>query len=708
MRITDRTFGLEIEIANVAKQRVFLPSGYEWSKGETVVNTDATVSRHYGGVVNTPPLRLRQRTREELRVLLDRLTHAGGKISWATGLHVHIYAGDLELEQLKRVYYLLYHNYAYIVRYCHITEWDRLTEYVMPPPTEKHYIGVKGAKDQKALSKVFENESNHHYVRNNFNIASYFTRSTVEFRCFRGTVDMHLLENSVLASYRFFQYALGHSEEEMMFGTYEDFVRTLKLPADLPPILTPLIFQGDVYDREDAYKGRYLQCSSRMLKCIEDTGETAIALVNLSSLKIALALWRKMEVRIYTRVAWICLIYRLARGEERLVYRDDLSWVEPLNGNSPTRQLAVVFFVTGLRKYIGRKDEYAQVLLESYKSKAAETIAANEEKMREIVEMFEHVPLSYTDIDDAVTKAKAVWYLYNTETTAKSSFRLIKRYTDCMAEESTETTDYDGFVERIPKEVTFYYFSRSPFLWNLHKLAWIKQGQGEEEKMGITFYSNKTARERISMHAPAAEEEVEIIVPPDTLDICDASKLRICKVPAKELYSLQKRFVKKVTNVSLSSFAFVVMYEQYCIGGFGFILSRSKKKYDLFQLTDFCTNNNLPRASKLILMCIKSKETQRFISRCLRRKIETVRSIAYTQNSVSMKYRGEYKLLKELSTEGKLVYEGELGVYATKEEIIERYKKIRDDEGKVEVRRSRCRARRSRGAERQPDDRGDV
>lgn len=121
--------------------------------------------------------------------------------------------------------------------------------------------------------------------------------------------------------------------------------------------------------------------------------------------------------------------------------------------------------------------------------------------------------------------------------------------------------------------------------------------------------------------------------------------------------------------------SFVVMYGKYTLGGFGFTLPQHKG-YDLFQLTDFCTNNAIPKLSKFILYCIQTKAVQRILSRSMHKIVEKVISCAYTNKPVSMKYRGVYIKVKEHCTSSYLAYSGQLGVYENYTEVIEKYHKL--------------------------------
>ena len=42
LKITERTFGIELELANVEKRKIFFPSDYQWDEEEVIHNTDGT------------------------------------------------------------------------------------------------------------------------------------------------------------------------------------------------------------------------------------------------------------------------------------------------------------------------------------------------------------------------------------------------------------------------------------------------------------------------------------------------------------------------------------------------------------------------------------------------------------------------------------------------------------------------------------------
>lgn len=673
--IKTRTFGLEIEMCNFDKKKVELPEGYVFSKTEQIVNTDGKTSSRYGGEVNTPPLLLLcQKDRANVYKVYSEMLKAGGKIKWSIDTHVHIYAGDLEVEQLKSIVYLLYHCYSYIKEYCHISDWDEKVYVAQPKITEDHYYRVKKAQTIRDLSNVFINQSSKGFYRVAFNVASFFAHKTVEFRCFHASSDMHLIENCIIASYRFFYFAINHTEEEMKsIKSYDEFVKKLKLPKETPPLIEPLIYIGNPYNPEGCFCTDFHGFNAKMVKALVDTGVKDLCLSGGSSFDYELALWKTMNVTIYNQSEYRHILWLIANGKLKLKYQDEFGWVQQYNNNTVARQIAVALYVTSnVRKVVSQKNQYMKELLDAYKAKAEETILIFEEQSKELIEMLTKVHYVYGNLHDAITNNKNVFYQLIESKKSRSAYNAIKNYSDLDMVFDRRPDDYYDFVEMIPKDTTFFMFSDSPYISSLKKIAVIKSSGSID---GIYLYSNKDIEKVQATTEYKESSEIRINVPPDNIAIDDPTKLHIEKVYSSEFFQLQKIYVKKVDKLTRPAWCFVVMYDENCLGGVGFDFTRNKEA-DLWQLSDFCTNNAIPRISKLILLCALSKYVQRELSRTLGKKISSVITYVYTDNPVSMKYRGIYEKSKQLTKKNRLAYMGDLGKYSTKKEIITKYQSL--------------------------------
>lgn len=680
--IQDRTFGIEIEMCNLERSKVSLPEGYSWSKDEQIYNTDGSTNKSFGGEVNTPPLHICcLKDLHDLRSVYESMVVAGGKIKWSIDTHVHIYAGDLSVDQIKKVFLFFYVCYPYFKKYAHISDWDELVFNAQPVPTEKYFEGVKNAQTFDELQNLFTNQSKKGFIRHAVNISAYFKTKTIEFRTFHATDDFYRAMNCVYSAYRIFYYAISHElEDYQSITSYQQFCEVTGIKYDVPNELCPLLYQGNPYSAIETFMTAPLSYNSEMVSALHDAvitnGHKEICIVNGFMYYYELFFLDKVEVSIYCQDAYCYLLYMLANGKTSLTYKDKLAWLEDYNNPTPSRQLALALYAVKLQKYFMSESARNSAVFEALKIKAMESIEKTEEANERLMRLLTTCDFHVGTLEEAIKNKKVIFFNFGRmEKKQKRAFKLISENSDLKLDFSVESNDYYNLVESIPSDSYFYYFSNSPYLRNLHKIAMWNNSSGERRSAGRFLYCNKpTAQNNASTSYSSYRIECNEIVPPDDLEITDASKLMIERVTPPLLHCLQKKYIKKVDQCSVCTYAFVVKYDKYTLGGFGFTLPQHKG-YDLFQLTDFCTNNAIPRLSKLILYCIQSVGVQRYLSRRMHKLCEKVISCAYTHKPVSMKYRGVYKKVKEHCTSSYLAYEGLLGIYPTNKEIIDKYQK---------------------------------
>lgn len=679
--IKTRTFGIEIEMCNLERAKVSLPPGYSWSSEEEIVNTDGSSNKKFGGEVNTPPLHMCMQDLHELKSVYESMVNAGGVIKWTTYTHVHIYAGDLTVEQLKKVWLFFYVCYPFIKRYVQLSEWDELCTVLMPTPAEKFYVGVLNAESFEDLHKLFTNQSKKGFIRHAFNISSYFKSKTIEFRTFHGTGDFYEAMNCVYSAFRFFYYAINHELEDFQsITTDEQFKAITGLKYAVPAEITPLLYQGNPYSNIETFQTKSLSYNSKQASAlygaIKNNGHKELCIVNGFMYYYELFFYDKLNLTIYCQDPFCYLLYLLANGKTSLTYKGKLEWLQLFNKSIPERQVALALYAVKLQKFMMSKSSRNDAIVESLKIKAKESIEKTEKDCHRLIAMLTSCKFKVGTLQDAIANEKVIFFNYGRDKTQKRTFKLISENSDLDLKWNLKRNEYYQVVESIPNDSFFYYISNSPYLMNLHKLAMLQSSTGDRCAAGRFLYCNKPiSSNQCSMNYQSNILDVSEIVPPDDLVIDKVEKLKIMRVSPDYLHCLQKKYIKKVDQCSKCTYGFVAIYDKYTLGGFGFTLPQFKG-FDLFQLTDFCTNNSIPRLSKFILLCIQSHSVQRELSRRMHKLCQNVISLAYTHKPVSMKYRGIYTKLKEQSTSSYLAYEGKLGIYTSNKEIIEKYAKM--------------------------------
>ena len=682
LKITERTFGMEIEMCNVDRTRVSLPAGYSWSPDEQIFNTDGQVSKQYGGEVNTPPLHLCWKDRDDLVYLYDQMKKHGGKLKWSIDTHVHIYAGDLTVEELKRVFFFTYFLTPYINQHNNWGDWNDKVFNCQPAITPSYYERVKKCETMQDLQNTLSNQSKKGYIRFLINIAAVFKTKTVEFRCFNATQSPELAFNCVLSAYRMFEYAIHHTEEDFKaIRSYEEFMALTKMPKEMPALIPPLLYMGNPYHPKECFMAKAIDSNQKMVKALVDLNLDEICCVNPNMFGFESALFKKVpKLVIYNQNNYCHLLYLLATGQMTVTFKKDIAWLEEYNDNTPLRQVSLLLIVTKLRKVIEGGNEFKDDEVAAYREKMHESIANMREQAQFYIDMLTSCRYVRGTVHDALANGeKNILFQLVGDKTSKRTFGIYRR--NCEVEDwDVKPTEYDGLVESVPDDVNFYVFSETPYLMNLHKIALFDTGHGSKD-FGKDLYSNhpkpKTSAIIVNDQLP---NQVDYKVPPDDLYINDPALLSIRRC-AVDFRILQEHFVYKVNSFQSPRLSFVVMYGDYLLGGFGFTKSPAKE-YDMEQLCDFATNNAVPRLSRLVLMCLLSKEVKKILSRFNRMEAESVFTIAYTKKPVSMKYRGLYNKVKERCTPNSLFYVGHLGRFADNEEIIKTYLKSVNDAAK--------------------------
>lgn len=675
--ITRRTFGLELEYADVEKEAVTLPDGFTWSKEETFINTDMSLVSHTskrGGEVNTPPLSLSHHDIERLRFAFSQLLACGGHVTWVTSIHVHIGIADLGLEELKRLFALSYYTGRFIKRYSDLEDWNDEMWYT-PLANLSYYEAAMKADTMEQFLNVFVCSLRKGYIRHIVNVASFFKRGTVEFRNFNATTDFNELLACILFAYRFVDYALTHDDDDFRsITTYENFIKELHIHAPAPSHTPPLIFVGNMKDYKEVTRGCNVSLNSKMLhtlvSCIHGDD---IATVNPDMYVAELNLYKRFRLTVYNNDEFHHIIYLICREGLRIHYTDKFSFIERLNGDTAEQQLVCLLLFHRLRRYVV-DNEYAMRELSACIDKIDETAAKIAVTAREYISLFAGCTYVHGTLNTALSEHDTVFYQISNDPRVRATAKSLHANSDYCGEFDSLTTQYYRLIDDLPPSKTLMMLSRNLYL-PMRKAAII--GDVTSEGSATIFYTtapgSDSGKVTTSVRATAS---FAIDAPPDSLDISDAKELRVVKVSARDFFHLQKTYIRKVHKVTPPRFAYLVYYGKYCLGGFGFSYPKDED-YDLWLLSDFNTNNNVFRLSKLVLLCIQSDVVKKSMSRVLRSNVRTMYTKVYTKNPVSMKYRGVFKKHKEKSNQSCLIYTSEFGTSGSYSDIIDKYNKMK-------------------------------
>lgn len=666
INILERTFGLEIEMADVEKSKVVLPKGYSWSEDEIIHNTDGTLGRFndpFGGEINTPPLRISNNTLLELTNLYSDLKKNGAKITRELSIQVHIFIGDLELEEIKKIFYLLYYTARYIDEICFVSPYSKFTIFT-PSPTIGDYEKVKNANSFEALMSVFENSTNKGFIRHIVNISSYFKRKTVEFRPFWATTCIDEVVSCIFFAYRFVDYALTHYENEFsLISDTECFKKKLKLRGSYPKPIPPLLFFGDPLNIKESLNAKSIRYNGAMKKAFIDNTPERVSMVNPALFSFELSIAEYKDLVIYNNDELNHIVYLIVTGQLKIEYKGKASFLQAFNGNSEEKQLTCLLVFSKIQKYFKNNDfciSYLSAIVECIDN----TITKSKPIAEKIISLIRKSDYRLGTINDAIEEGGCVFFQFDDYSKNRNVVSKLRKHSDYALKFQRKLTQYYGLTENIPSNAALTVISRNAYL-NLNKVAYIG---------GVYLYSSASIfNEKFSAKMPQIVETPVFIDPPDNLLIDNPEKIVIKKVHPILYRSAQVRYIAKVHKIPKSvKYGFFVYYDNFLLGGFGFEWTKDRT-YDIWLLSDFCTNNKIPRLAKLILLCIKSDIVKRKLSRLMVEDISSCYTKVYTNNPVSMKYRG---LFHKVGRDGNhLIYETQLGSINGCEDIIRKYVK---------------------------------
>lgn len=162
------------------------------------------------------------------------------------------------------------------------------------------------------------------------------------------------------------------------------------------------------------------------------------------------------------------------------------------------------------------------------------------------------------------------------------------------------------------------------------------------------------------------------------------SRLGLTVINPDEFNSLRSAYLNANISPAMPSMGVGVLVDGKLIGAFAFSTAPTFTSWEhhiqtptVYLMTDFAIRpTKYKRLSKLVLYALLSKEAKLLAERCAGRRQNSVVSTAFTNNPISMKYRGLFRLLTKKDAESssfkyKLNYGAILGQWTLDEAFTE-------------------------------------
>jgi len=444
-------------------------------------------------------------------------------------------------------------------------------------------------------------------------------------------------------------------------------MRELKVADNLPPLPHPLIyFNNSKRQDRGELTHRALDITSPFAREIAKVVDKTFISVNPRLYSLEMKLASDKKIIIYNNDELNHIVYQMAKGEIVIHYKDKAQFLEDVNGDDPATQIACLLTLHKLCKFI-KQGEYFEKTLQSYVDALPDTISKAKLVSQKMVDFLRGVDYHLGTLNDAIACGGDIFFQFDDFAKYRTTVSKLRKYSDYAGSFKRQRTEYKDIPYNLPEGTTLTMASTCQYL-EIPKIA--KSGD-------VVLYSTKKTEENAVAIKHEHIESATFITPPDDLDVCDIKKLKIVRVKPTILHIAQDLYIKKVEKTSGSRFAFLVFYDKYLLGGFGFDLPRHRgyDEYDLWLLSDFCTNNNIYRLSKFILYLIKTDYVKRSLSRARRKDQSTVFTKVYTHQPVSMKYRGVFDKVGRESNN--LLYETVLGTMGSVQNAFDKYQGLK-------------------------------
>lgn len=176
-----------------------------------------------------------------------------------------------------------------------------------------------------------------------------------------------------------------------------------------------------------------------------------------------------------------------------------------------------------------------------------------------------------------------------------------------------------------------------------------KQWDSASASTGRYLYCNLIGRNALSTGVKRYES-VSLPVAGDSLVLDRKTKIGLSYLNPSELLHYKAAYMHKVNVYKTGKWAFAVWANNAVIGFIEFDMPLGNKPGELYLNSDFCVVTPYAKLSKLIVMLAISHETRRMMELALESRVSTLRTTAFTDKFVSMKYRGVLALAKRGKT----------------------------------------------------------
>lgn len=179
----------------------------------------------------------------------------------------------------------------------------------------------------------------------------------------------------------------------------------------------------------------------------------------------------------------------------------------------------------------------------------------------------------------------------------------------------------------------------------------IKLGPG---KHPVYIYSSIKRDNRYYIERTKEVQPSKIPILPIDYEFTDKTEITATICPVNDINYFKGFYMANKVNYTTGGDLGIAFMADGMAFGFTSFSKMLSTLEQIFMQSDFVVNSNTKRLSKLLIMLVKSKEIRKLIARKMGNYYEGVKTTVYSENPVSMKYRGVFSL--DRRDVGKLMY----------------------------------------------------
>lgn len=669
--VGNSTYGFELEFADTNNADLVLPTGYGWTTNDLtrMHNSDGsavTKTGKHGGEINTRPYKYEQDDLDELKWFIDHLRENGGYLMWNEGFDAHFYIKHLPLDVIKRLFELSYYTATHVKKIFKFANWFE-NKYLAPNPDYSYVRKVNAVESIEEIPAIFANGSQKGHIRFMINLVPITKIGTVEFRLFNSSWNFEEMDECIRFMYSYIDYAYKNTDVSKYkeLNSVEACEKAFNVDSNKTPNFTDPLIWAEEHTNNMTIVGEGVRKNRVVMGKIVDATKSfdTVHVVNSFFMDIEQVLCQEKSVVLYTKELFTFIAYKIILEEDfRFELKEPFEFIEIDEGTKAER-LAKLYLFEQVKKCLAGNAHQSR-RLNDFKTNIKSILERMVPDCQKVIDRIagKKIQVIKGDLEDALNNTygddKAI-VVYQSEfnQSEKSASNSLASYS------GIEWQRWATFYSKLDiSTVNYVVVSKNKFL-GLEKVL----------RDGRTFVYSNVEMKTSNRYSARPNKPVMYKKIPDDHIITKKSTIKYIRASMSEIDYLRSIYLKKDILLGSAIFNYLWFVDDFLIGATMFDYSKQAQSGGdkVWMKSDFVVDSPIPKLSKLLIMAVKSKEFKEELDFKYRTCVDYITTTVFSNNSVSMKYRGVFELDKRES--GKLYYDAKAGSIPSMKAVITEY-----------------------------------